>query len=168
MPSGGLVYSLDTNVLIILSQNYPQPIFKTLWTYLNDLAGEGRLVIIEQIAKEYTREDEVAKWLQSQPVMVTPLSQAAVDCLSQLMTDLPDFVDYTKTDQDADQPLVAFAMAYNSSPPDGIFSSKLAVVTTDRGKRSCERRLRIPDACAYYGIECFDHFQMMRREGWEF
>ena len=52
--------------------------------------------------------------------MIKSLSQEAVDCLAQLMSDLPDFVDPSKTDQDADQPLVAFAMAYNSSPLDGF------------------------------------------------
>lgn len=168
MPSDGLAFCLDTSILISLSYNYPQPIFKTLWRYLDDLVDSGRLITIEQIVREYTRNDYVANWLRGQSGMIRSLSQEAVDCLAQLMSDLPEFVDPGKTDPDADQPLVAFAMAYNSSPPEGLFSSRLAVVTTERAKKPSERRLRIPDVCAYYGIECFDHFEMMRREGWEF
>jgi len=162
------IYCIDTSVLIDLDNHYPRRFFESLWSNIEQLMREGRLITIEQVMKEikHLNRPEIEKWLKQFPGVVRPFSQEIGNCLSEIMAALPDFVDQSKERDEADQPLVALALAENRAQR--IFSGDFVVLTNERRKRPNERRVRIPDACAHFGIRCFSLFELMEHESWRF
>ena len=58
--------------------------------------------------------------------------------------------------------IVAVARRINLTP-DTLFETTVCVVLSM--EKSREEKLKIPDACAHYGIECIDWDEFMEREG---
>jgi hypothetical protein len=160
------IYCADTNILIGLSRYYPENIFPSLWANLDVLVTSGRFLVPEQVVRE-NKHAPTAQWLAQRAQIICPFDAACNQCLLTIMAALPNFVDASKTGDDADQFLDALAMAENQRLH-GSPAGSVAVLSDERSRRGSETRLRIPDACRYFGIDCYTLFRFMEVEGWRF
>jgi hypothetical protein len=160
------IYCVDNNIFINLTSHYPQEIFPTLWSNLNSLVDAQRLLVPEQVVRE-NKHEWTADWVRQRAQIIRPFDAVCNACLLEIMAALPNFVDASKTGDDADQFLVALAMAENRRLH-GSDGGSVAVLTGERGRRGNETRLRIPDACRHFGIDCYALFPFMQAEGWSF
>ena len=163
------IYYADANTFIKLFNYYPETIFRSLWWNLDELVSASRLRTIQEVVHD-VRDARFDNWVEARRAMVDDIGkdQAATDCLTEIMADLPHFVDHSKTTDEADQPLVAVALTRNrqTSTDRSLWNH---VVLTEEGRRKPGKtRLRIPDACAHYGVECVALLGMMELEGWTF
>jgi hypothetical protein len=160
------VYCVDNNIFIALTSHYPPEIFPTLWANIEVLVDSQRLLVPEQVVRENNHE-WTADWITQRGQIIRPFDTACNACMVAIMAALPNFVDASKTGDDADQFLVALAMSENRRLH-GSEGGTVAVLSNERGRRGNETRLRIPDACRHFNIDCFDLFAFMQAEGWRF
>lgn len=157
------VYCMDTSCFRELHRNYPRGIFPGLYTALAGLIHQGRLLTIEDVLDEYIEED-IREWMEThRTALVRSKDQLVVDCLQEIMEKCPQFVDHNKTEQEADQPLVALALALTRGA-----GCSAAVVTQERERALPDKEMRIPDACKRYGIGCMNLLRLMTEEAWQF
>jgi hypothetical protein len=160
------IYCVDTNIFINLTAYYPERIFPTLWANIDLLVGSERFLVPEQVVRE-NKHEPTARWLTERAHIIRPFDAACNRCLLEIMAALPNFVDTAKIGDDADQFLVALAMAENQrlhGSPHGSAS----VLSNERSRRAGEPRLRVPDACRHFGIDCYTLFRLMEIEDWRF
>jgi hypothetical protein len=158
---------VDSNILIDLPNVYPPEIFCTLWANIEGLVQSGRFLVPELVAEEYHRGTG-GPWLQERPQIIRPVDESCVRCLKVITTELTDFIDHSKTTTDADQFLVALAMSENQRLHAGSPTGSVAVLTGENPKKQHQVRLRIPDACQHFGIECYKLLEFIKLEGWTF
>lgn len=157
------IYCIDTSSFRELARHYPYPTFIGVYDALESLINQERLVTIEDVLNEYIDED-VKQWINNQsPKWVIPKTHAVIECLMEIMTAYPEFVDPSKTTQEADQPLVALALTLTRTR-----ESDIVVVTQETRRGIPGRELKIPDACQCYEIECINLLRMMGKECWRF
>src|SRR5262249_9176034 len=98
----GRIYCVDTNILISLTAYYPENIFPTLWANIDVLVQSGRFLVPEQVVRE-NKHVPTADWLAARTHIIRPFDTACNQCLLHIMAVLPNFVDASKTGDDADQ-----------------------------------------------------------------
>ncbi len=163
------IYYADTNTFFKLFNYYPETIFRSLWSNLDHLASTSRLRTIEKVVEEM-HDPRFDEWVNARPAIVDDIGrhQAAIDCLTEIMRDLPRFVDHSKTTDEADQPLVAIALTRNRETGNDRSLWNHVVLTEEGNKKARQTRLRIRDACDHYGISCVALIKMMELENWRF
>ena len=162
-------YLLDTNVFIQAHQKwYGLDFCPAFWEWLIDQNGRNRVFSIDQVHNEITRgEDRLVIWAEENRegfFLDTSYSE-----LQSFMNDiqtwargsgrygeaaLEEFADY---DDNADPWLIAYA---------GIH--EWIIVTHERADPERKDKVKIPDVCKEFKIDCIDPFKMLRDEGARF
>lgn len=155
---------LDTNVLIsIYKDNNPisAPVF---WRWLTTAHEGNRACSLDKVKEEITKEKELLSlikqkvgkkfFVQTQPGGVTYRELAE---LVQSAQDMPwarharnSFMRITE----ADPFLIAYAK-----------ENSLAVVTMEKSERKRVGKIKIPDVCSLFGVECMTTAEMLENEG---
>ena len=158
------VYLIDNDALIRM--NYMPPgAFPSAWALLEKIATEGRLIICKAVWEEYTN-DTYKPWFEARKsIFLKDYSPEQFECLAAIGEYCGAFVDSAKPGNDADQPLVALAMAINDSSGGCFASGPATVVTFEKRSQQGSHKVKIPDACDFFGIEAIDLYQMIEREG---
>jgi hypothetical protein len=160
---GRLTYCADTSALFDLKEHWQMGVFPSLWTRIDRIVAEGRLFAPQAVLEEIRRgDDELVAWATSRPGMFRPLSAEVLLKAKEILARFPDLVDSTKRHEDADPYVVAQAVLEGESPGDLLSPPSICAVLTQEHRRI--GRIRIPHACAAYGIECFDFRELFRRE----
>lgn len=157
------VYLIDTSALIETVDLFGSEAGHW-WRWLEHIAESGRAKLPTCVASEYTNDEWVA-WIRARPSLILKPSNTQQQALSDLMCALPEFVEPSKPDSDADQPLVAAAMAINLEACGRYASGPAWVVTKERHRKAPGGRLRIPDACDHFSICHCRIGDMMAAEG---
>ena len=155
-------YLFDNNIFITLAQ-YAKD--RALWDWLAWKGSQGLFGIPDCILDEYKSDNsDMKKWIEKNLIIGHP-TDLREECMAELMATLPDFSDATKPGQDADQPLVACAMALNKAKTGSYASGPVYIVTHETPKKPLKLRLKIPDACAHYQIKWVTTYDLLGKEG---
>ena len=151
-------YVIDTCSLIKLREDYPEDVFPSVWSFVSDLVDSRVLESIELVYDELNnQDDEVKAWADEHKEMFLPLNTEIQEEAVAILEEFPvKFVDLKKRKSGADPFIVAAA---------GVLD--VVVVTEEKktGNRSGEGKVKIPDVCAHYDIECIPLVELLRREG---
>jgi hypothetical protein len=162
-----LVYVIDTSSLIDLKP-YPKDLFPTLWTNLGALMAARRMISTKMVLQElekYAVRDDITRWARKNKRAFVNIDGDQLRNVKRILAEFPGWVDADQERNTADPFLVALAMTKDPRPSLELIDSKRIVVSEEKFK---DNKINIPSVCLKYQIECIDHFEMFRREGWKF
>lgn len=152
-------YSVDTSALIDgLERYYPEEHFPGLWERVDEMIGEGRIIISEEVWEEAQSKDAVVKaWCEPRKdAIVVPTDATVAQEVQRVLNGHERLVMNLKGRNRADPFVIAVA---------GL---RGAVVVTGEGSDGTDNRPKIPYVCAHLGIECIRFLDVIRLEGWAF
>jgi len=145
-------YCIDTSALIDLSMQYPVDVFPSLWTDLERLKRNARLVAPRQVLEELVpKNDELLAWARANKDMFAEKTEEHMRLVTEILVNFPKLVDILKETEEADPFVIALAITDSRS-----------VVTSERSGHPS--RPKIPDVCAQYEIECLSLVEFFRQE----
>lgn len=151
-------HTLDANILIALSRNYPRDIFPSIWFKMEAAISAGAVCICETIQEEISRGgDDLEQWSKSQGGFICPTSEAEVAIVAQIAQSHPDWV---QGQRNAGDPfLIAHAK-----------TEKSQIVTDEKrkGSNTPDRNQRIPNIADEHNVQCIKFFDFVRFNGWSF
>lgn len=155
-------YLVDTNVFIQIKNYFGLDVCEGFWEWM--IAGnvEGKVFSVEKVAEELTKgNDELADWAKNRgsEFFLSP-DQKVIKS----MRDVSGWVhgqSYTQAAVDkflaeADYFLVSHALAYD------------CVVVTYEVRQKTESRVKIPNVCQEFEVECVRPYEMLKDEGVRF
>ncbi len=150
-------YCLDSSTIINLRQDFPEDIFEGLWSGLQGLASEGRLVIHTLVRAELdVKDDDCGAWVRTlNPDPFLEIDQDQGEFIKRMAGDYPYLahkLEKTEYAHQADPFVLATCV------------TRGLVLVTDEGPQ----QWKLPDLCRIYGVECLDRFGLMRKEKWRF
>jgi hypothetical protein len=130
--------------------------FPSLWTALEGLASNGRLISPEDVLEELSKQDdEVHAWCKARrDTIFVPLDAALQNATTDVLRGFPTLVDASKGRGRADPFVIALGKL------------RAATVVTHEERRPTNPR--IPDACIEFGIDFCKTVELIRDEGWTF
>lgn len=149
-------YIVDTCSFTTLRRVYPREMFSPVWTLLSDLAREGAMASVDQVLEELKAQDDVVtQWAESHVSIFLALDAPIQEKAGEILARFPDdvFLDLRKRKSGADPFVVAAAMVNH------------AAVVTEEKKSGGPNKVKIPDVCASFGVDCFPLLELLRREG---
>jgi len=159
-----MTYLLDANVFIEAKRRlyYGFELCPGYWQWLVDANAAGIVYSIERVADEISiGNDELVDWVRDRGDAFFLGPDDNVLTSLRLISTWATSDDYTQAAVtkflgDADSYLVAHAHAYGH------------IVVTLETTANSPGNVKIPDACTAVGVDCIDHFEMLRREGVRF
>ena len=156
-------YILDTNIFITAKNKlYPFDIFPSFWDQLLQKAKNKDFYLSAEIIEELNAgKDELYDWIEKNKSSFSILpsdDNQLIHCYSEIIQSVFDHTVYNETAKKefaevADSWLIAHAK-----------NSNLTIVTQEiKIDLSCKRRVKIPNVCADFGIECIDILEFMRK-----
>lgn len=160
------IYAVDTSSFIELQRRFRRRTFGRLWTHLDGLADNGRLVVPEQVHRELGDDitQDPVRWLRDHSGIVHPTAHLW-DRAKEVANRFTDFVDLAKPDGSADPYLIALALEERDRQRSTLWESPVILVTEENRKRP--GRVAIPDACDEYGLTVVKLQGLFDSEGWE-
>lgn len=156
-------YILDTNIFIEAYQRYYSfDICPGFWDWLERKHEEGSVFSIKEVYDELLRkEDEVSEWAEKMS-MCEFFKEADDAATINKLEELGNWVakeKFTKAAVDkfygsADIFLVAYAKAHN-----------FIVATHEVYDKNLKKKVKIPNACEFIGVEYVDTFQLLTKVG---
>ncbi len=155
-----MIYLLDANVLIDANRDY-YPIGRVdeFWGWLVYQGNQGNVKIPIEIYEEIKAgTDELAAWVKESETEASLLLNEAVDIeLVRKVTEegyAPDLSDIEIEEVGRDPFFIAYAL---------VNPNERAIVTTENSKPTKQRQnKKIPDVCAYFGIQSLNTYQLTR------
>jgi hypothetical protein len=154
------VYSIDSSSMIhAWRRAYPPSVFSSLWTKIDELIGNGRLIASVEVLRELKKkDDDIYAWAQDRKdTLFVELDDKTQDSLVLIMTKYPKLVDTGKGKSGGD-PFV-IALAHCRDP-------QLTVVTEERG--GSDAKPKIPHVCNRLGLLNIDVLDLITQEKWSF
>jgi hypothetical protein len=133
---------------------YPRDVFPSAWMKLDELASNGALISSEQVLEELRVQDDGAhEWALRKKDIFWPLDAPIQKHATLILAKYGTLIDLRKRKSGADPFVVATAIQSSS-----------CVVTEERPSGG-PGRVKIPDVCKAYKVECICLLEMLRREG---
>jgi len=162
MTGGSRVYVLDSNVFIQAAQSYyPQKLVPCFWEALVEHAKRGHILSIDRVKNELDRgKDELSAWANDHFANYfrktdEPRIVEAYGKISQWLEKHERYKDEAKRNflsNEVDGWLIAFAMAHG-----------YIVVTHEQSSPQSMKKIKIPDVCSHFEVECINPFMMLRK-----
>jgi len=162
------LFVLDSNFFIQAHRmHYPLDIVPGFWLKIKELADNGIIVSIDKVRDELNlNKDELTKWCDEnlpqgffKETDIVIGEYVAVSSWVNSMTEhyttaaLNEFLDASE----ADAWLIAYAIANQTS-----------IVTHETSEPHRKNKVKIPDACLPFGINCLNTIEMFRYLGERF
>ncbi|WP_291158281.1 DUF4411 family protein [Gemmatimonas sp. UBA7669] len=148
------VYVIDTCSLTELKNKYPQKAFPSVWDLVEALAGEGRLISVEEVAVEIDAvADEVTEWAKAHESIFVELDEKLQLATRVVLAKFPNLIDVKKRKSSADPFVIALALL------------REATVVTQEKPSGGPGKVKIPDVCQRLGIPCIPLLTMLLNEG---
>lgn len=152
-------YILDANIFIEAKHRYYAfDLCPGFWKSLLHHNSKGNLVSIDRVKKELLEgKDDLADWSKKTPELFTSTDSTSVISayrdINQWAQNQGRFSDTAKSEfaDDPDAWVIAYARANN-----------VTVVTHERSAGR-SRKIKIPDVCDKFGIQCTNTFDMLQR-----
>lgn len=150
------IYCIDTSSLVEASTRYyPPDNFPSLWERLEALILDGRLYAPEEVQGEIAKQDDYLKeWGRTHNGLFVPLDQEQLVEVSRIEATFERLVDTVRGRSAADPWVIALA--------------KVKGYTVVSQERKAPRKIKIPDVCEHYGIDCVTLVEFIRHEQWTF
>lgn len=153
---GDNYYIIDTCSLTKLRRDYPIEVFPSVWDFVSDLVDSQIVESIELVYDELAVQatDAVTEWADEHKTMFLPLTEEIQQRAVEILRDFPNsFIDLKKRKSGADPFIVAAAQVYDYS------------IITEEKKSGGPQKVKIPDVCDFYELECINLIQLLQREG---
>lgn len=156
-----MIYVFDTSSLSALKHFYPV-IFKSIWTGLDDLVQQQKLISTREVWNEMERgnpDQHTNEWLKSRKEIFTIPSAAELQFVAQIFQ-IPHF-----------QGLIGQKQRLTGTPvadPFVIACAKVkngTVVTEEQFKPEAAK---IPNVCQHFNVPCITLETFMQQQGWSF
>ncbi len=151
-------YTLDTNILIGLSQRYPRDIFPGVWEQLEGLVSAGQSCICEAVLREVDRGgDELHGWAKNLPRFVCTTTDEELKTVAEIGIKHPTWVQGQINE--ADPFIVAHAKTEGS-----------IVVTEEKrkGPGTDDKNQKIPNVAEEQNVPTMNFLDFLRSLGWRF
>ncbi len=161
-------YIIDSNSFITPHRGYsPIDVARSLWTKISDLASEHKIYSLDKVKEElYLHDDELKKWVKSNMPSDYFLSSDNAEVIARLQEIIGWANNHTfyttKAKQKflrmdkADIYLVAFA---------AVAPEEWTIVSMERPAPRNAGEIKLPDACAMFGVKCIMLQDMFRELG---
>lgn len=160
MMAGGVVYCIDTSALLhAWRRAYPPRRFAGLWSALDALIDDGRLVATIEVYHELEKkDDEVFAWAKERKeTLFREIDDDVQSHVIRLMRDYPRLVD-TKKGKSGGDPFV-IAQALSGKPI-------LTVISQEKG--GSFNSPNIPVVCNAEGVRVIELLDVIEEEDWTF
>lgn len=151
-------YVFDTSALVgAWVRHYPPDLFPQMWSELDLLCRDGRMLVPEEVFHELSaKDDDLHAWVQARAeAVVVSTSRAEMLEARAVLTDFP-FLTKTGTGRGKADPFVIASASIRG----------MAVVTQEQGGTA--DKPRIPYVCQQRNVACFGLLELIRAEGWRF
>jgi len=151
-------FTLDTNILIRMANQYPREIFPSVWDRLEELIEAGKACICEEVHEEIRRgTDELYAWATGQSGFVCEIGAEEVNLAAEVADAYPEWV--RETQNAADPFLIAHANV-----------DQLTIVSDEReaGPGVIPKNQKVPNVAHFYEVPCVNFFGMAMELGWRF
>lgn len=156
-----MIYVFDTCSLSNLKHFYPG-VFKSVWTGLDELFQDGRLISTKEVWNELQRwnpDQHVYDWLNDRKSLFSTPTASELAIVSQVLR-VPHF-----------QGLIGKTQRLKGTPVADPFviacaKAKDAIVVTEEELKP--NAAKIPNACESFGVPCINLSAFMHNEGWSF
>ncbi|MCX7835424.1 MAG: DUF4411 family protein [bacterium] len=154
------VFVLDSNVFIQPARTfYAFDIVPTFWEKLKELAAQNKIVSIDKVFTELQKgNDELKVWSEKEfkQYFLPTTSESVQTEFKELMRLVQNHSSYTDVAKrtfanDADGWLIAFAKA-----------KQYDVVTNEGTAGSNTTKIKIPNLCKEFNVQCHNLFEMLR------
>ncbi len=129
---------------------------KPVWDHMEDMINEGLVVSVEDVHLELNATDDaILEWANKQKGkgFFRPLDEETQRNASRVLSTHPNLVDVRKRKSSADVFLIAYAIGNGCT------------VVTQEKKSGGPPRVKIPDVCEAYRINCIDLVAFLRETG---
>ncbi len=158
------VYIIDASSLIEMKDKYPKNIFPSVWSKMEGLYKQERLIAPEEV-KEELLDDELKNWIKDKKDMFIKPDDEQMEIIKEI---LGKFSFLAKPEKpggpNADPWIIALAIKLKNQKKQGLFNIEYIIVT-EESKKSPNK---IPAVARHYGIECVNLKELFEREGWKF
>jgi len=136
-------YSFDTSAFINPWRNlYPIKVFPSLWGELDRLMNQGDLVATEMVLHELEhKDDELLQYMRQRDFIFIAVDEEQLESVAEILGLFPRFARADATREVADVFVVALAQKHN-----------LVVVSDEQLPR--RGKVKIPEVCSQFGVEC--------------
>jgi hypothetical protein len=154
------VYVLDANVFIQAARSYyPQELVPCFWEALVEHAKRGHILSIDRVKNELDRgKDELSAWANAHFAnyfrkTYEPHIVEAYKEIANWVNKHERYTDDAKRNflGEADGWLIAFAKVHG-----------YIVVTHEQSSPQSMKKIKIPDVCSHFKVECINPFMMLR------
>lgn len=158
-------FLIDTNVLIQSSHTIPQDIFPSFWERLASSFVSGDAVMHESVFNELeAHKDELLDWMQE---------RNQIACMSISKQAAMRYVEICEWANSSHQYTAEAKRVFtDSARADAWLCAEADIsgfVLVSHEKRSnSTSKIKIPNVCAEFGIDCVDGFEFMRRPKFRF
>lgn len=152
-----MIYCIDTSSLIdCWARMYPIDVFPSLWSELDAMVEEGRLLILDEVYEELKKiSDGLTAWLSERSGHLVLLNEEIqLVARDRVLAKFPKLIDSMKGRNAADPWVIALGIV-----TDGV------VVTGERTHGN-DKRPRIPLVCQYLDVPCRSTLDFVRAQGW--
>jgi hypothetical protein len=165
-----MIYVFDTSSLRALQHFYPR-VFTTIWTGLDSLVEDGRLISTREVYKELEAQavsDEVKAWAKSNKAMfTTPGSDetlfVATIFQNKHFQSLIGEQQRLKGNPVADPFVIACAKIRNGTVVTEEGWSRTGAPLTPKPNAA-----KIPNVCKHFNVPCANLEAFMQQQGWKF
>lgn len=152
-------YCIDTGALIHAHRDYPGHAFPGLWTAIDDLIAQHRLLasimVLEEL--EHHEGDRVHAWARERREMFVDLDEPIQIELGEILASFPKLAKPRRGYRRADAFVIATAKALRAE-----------VITDEDHDDRNENRPKIPLICNRRGIACHRFPSIIEAERWVF
>lgn len=160
------MYLLDANSLITPKNSYYRfHVVPGFWSFLEQEIIFNKVLSIDVIQRElFARKDELIQWAEDHPDLFRAIDKETVDIYRELCM----WVGNSKAPEYTANAIQQFQV----NPNDGLLvayaiEKKLTVVTFEKsgGTGSPQGKVKIPDVCSAFDVECITLFEMVEALG---
>lgn len=161
-------YIIDSNSFITPHRGYsPIDVAKSLWSKLSTLASDHKIYSLDKVREElYLHDDELKSWIQAN----MPRDYFLMSDHAEVIVKLQEIITWASTHtfytskakqkflrmDKADIYLVAFA---------AVAPDEWTIVSMERPAPRNAGEIKLPDACAMFGVRCVMLQDMFREMG---
>lgn len=150
---------MDTSALLhAWNERYPRDHFPSLWSRVDALVEDGRVISPEEVLHEVSKKgDGLFEWCEERKHLFIPLDDKVMGKTTEILARFERLVDTKRFRQQADPFVIALSVVRGAS-----------VVTAEAHRKSESKAPKIPDVCDHYNVPCLSFLDLIKAEGWTF
>lgn len=160
-----LTYCIDTSGWTRLKRGYPLSNFPSLWSRLDGLINDSRLISPDEVYRELARQsDELFNWVKSRKTIFKKMGEEHAVLVSKIQTEFPRLINPNKLGPVADPFVIALAMVRRRDL--SLLGGECIVVSEE--KPGTAKQTKIPNVCSQYNLKHYSVVDLICQEAWVF